>query len=74
MPIDWLIFAGVAAFLAVITGLAWYSHRWQKRFGPTPSNDTIFRCGQCGFVYTDDPDVERSRCQQCGTLNEAIRF
>jgi hypothetical protein len=74
MPADLLIFAYVALFLSVIVALVWYSHRRQKRFGPTPSDDTVFRCTQCGYVYTDDPDVDRSRCQQCGTLNEAIRF
>jgi len=74
MPSDILIFLYVAILLAVIAGLAWYSHRRQKRFGPMPSDDTVFRCTACGYVYTDDPDVERSRCQQCGTLNEAIRF
>ena len=39
-----------------------------------PSEDRIFRCGRCGYVYTDDPDVDRSRCSQCGQPNEAIRF
>ncbi|HXG49405.1 MAG TPA: hypothetical protein VNO52_17410 [Methylomirabilota bacterium] len=74
MSPDQLVFLYCTAALAAIAGLALYSHRRQKRFGPSPSADTIFRCEQCGFVYTDDPDVDRSRCQQCGTLNEAIRF
>ena len=46
-------------------------HAW---FGPRPSDDRVFRCVKCAYVYTDDPDVDRSRCQQCGTLNEAIKF
>ena len=25
-------------------------------------------------VATDDPDVERSLCSQCGTMNEAVHF
>ena len=33
-----------------------------------------FRCGRCGYVYTDDPDVDRSRCSQCAQMNDAIRF
>ena len=41
---------------------------------PIPSEDHIFRCRRCGYVYTDDPDVERSRCIQCGQMNEAIKF
>jgi DNA-directed RNA polymerase subunit RPC12/RpoP len=42
--------------------------------GSRPSDDRVFRCVKCAYVYTDDPDVDRSRCQQCGTLNEAIKF
>ena len=60
--------------LGALTCLAFYSEHRQRRFEPTASSDRIFRCGSCGFVYTDDPDVDRSRCAQCGTLNEAIRF
>ena len=51
-----------------------YTEFRQRRFKPTPSNDRIFRCSKCGYVYTDDPDVDRSRCPQCGLLNEPIEF
>jgi hypothetical protein len=71
---DLLLAGYVVVLLAGLCCVAlYYSHR-QKRFGPTPSEDHIFRCDQCGFVYTDDADVDRSRCSQCGALNEAIRF
>jgi predicted Zn-ribbon and HTH transcriptional regulator len=46
----------------------------RRRFGPTHSEDRVFRCAKCGFVYTDDADVDRSRCLQCGKLNEPIVF
>ena len=46
----------------------------RRRFEPTPSEDRIFRCARCGYVYTDDPDVDRSRCSQCGLMNDAIEF
>jgi predicted Zn-ribbon and HTH transcriptional regulator len=46
----------------------------RRRFWPTHSEDRIFRCKKCGYVYTDDPDVDRSRCTQCGKLNEPIVF
>jgi predicted Zn-ribbon and HTH transcriptional regulator len=46
----------------------------RRRFRPTHSEDRIFRCKKCGYVYTDDPDVDRSRCIQCGKLNEPIVF
>jgi hypothetical protein len=69
-----MLFAYVAVFLGVLAAIGFYYERRLKRFGPTPSQDHIFRCAKCSFVYTDDADVDRSRCSQCGTLNEAIKF
>ena len=74
MTPDDLLLAYVTVLLLALAALAVYTEQRQRRFGPTPSQDRIFRCGKCGYVYTDDPDVDRSRCQQCGTTNEAIRF
>lgn len=74
MSIDLLLTAYVVLLLAGLSLVALYSEHRQRRFGPTPSEDHIFRCEECGFVYTDDADVDRSRCSQCGTLNEAIKF
>lgn len=74
MSPDAILFAYVAGLLAMLAALAFYTEQRQRRFGPTPSDDRVFRCVKCGYVYTDDPDVDRSRCAQCGTLNEAIRF
>jgi len=74
MTISALITYYVFLFLAALSFIGIYYERRQKRFGPTSSADHIFRCGKCGFVYTDDADVDRSRCSQCGALNEAIKF
>lgn len=74
MSTETLLFGYVFILLCALGFLALYTVRRQRRFGPRASDDRIFRCDRCGFVYTDDPDVDRSRCQQCGTLNEAIRF
>lgn len=71
---DTLFFAYVAALLGALSLVAVYYEFRRKRFEPTPSADRIFRCEKCAFVYTDDPDVDRSRCPQCGTLNESINF
>jgi len=69
------IFYGyVIVLLGALTVVGIYCHVRRKRFEPTPSEDSIFRCEQCGFVYTDDADVDRSRCPQCGTLNATYRF
>jgi DNA-directed RNA polymerase subunit RPC12/RpoP len=64
----------VALTLAAICVVGFFSERRRKRFEPTHAADTIFRCKKCGSVYTDDPDVERSRCAQCGKMNEPIVF
>lgn len=69
-----LILAYVIGLLAAFSGLAIYSELRRRRFEPTPSEDRVFRCTRCGYVYTDDPDVDRSRCSQCGRMNEAIEF
>jgi hypothetical protein len=51
-----------------------YSELRRRRFGPAHPEDRVFRCEKCGLVYTDDADVDRSRCSQCGKLNEPIEF
>ena len=74
MSIPALILAYVVALLAALCGLGIYSEMRRRRFDPAASEDRIFRCRSCGYVYTDDSDVDRSRCAQCGKLNEAIEF
>ena len=69
-----LILTYVVVLLTGVAVAAIYSELRRRRFEPTPSEDRIFRCQNCGYVYTDDPDVERSRCSQCGKMNEAIKF
>jgi protein-arginine kinase activator protein McsA len=74
MSIAALIEIYVALALGAICAVGIYSEMRRRRFGPTHSEDRIFRCAKCGFVYTDDADVDRSRCSQCGKLNEPIVF
>ena len=74
MSLSTLIVIYVAVLLGALCGLAIYSEMRRRRFWPTHTEDRIFRCPDCGCVYTDDPDVDRSRCSQCGKLNEAIEF
>jgi predicted Zn-ribbon and HTH transcriptional regulator len=66
MSPDALLFAYVVSLLAALSAVALYSDFRRKRFEPTPSADRIFRCEKCAFVCTDDADVDRSRCPQCG--------
>jgi protein-arginine kinase activator protein McsA len=74
MSIDHLIEIYVTLALGALCGWGIYSEMRRRRFGPTHSEDRIFRCKKCGSVYTDDPDVDRSRCSQCGKLNDPIEF
>lgn len=69
-----LIFSYVTLLLGGLVLLTIYSELRRRRFRPSASEDRIFRCEKCGLVYTDDPDVDRSRCSQCGKSNEAIKF
>jgi predicted Zn-ribbon and HTH transcriptional regulator len=69
-----LIFLYVAALLAAIAVAAIYTELRRRLFEPTPSEDSIFRCRRCGYVYTDDAGVDRSRCSQCGQTNQPIKF
>lgn len=74
MPIPKLLAGYLFVLLGTLTTAIIYTEFRQRRFKPTPTQDRIFRCTKCGLVYTDDPDVDRSRCVQCGQLNEAIEF
>ena len=74
MTTDQLIFLYVASLLAALSVVVIYSELRRKRFEPLPSEDHIFRCEDCAFVYTDDADVDRSRCPQCGKTNEVFSF
>ena len=69
-----ILFFYVVSLLAAISCVALFYRRRNKRFEPASSSDRIFRCEKCFFVYTDDADVDRSRCPQCGTVNEKYDF
>ena len=74
MTPDQVFFLYVVAWLAALGAVAVYYEFRRKRFEPEPSEDNIFRCEKCAFVYTDDADVDRSRCPQCGALNTVFKF
>ena len=74
MSVANLIFTYVLVLLGGLTLTAVYAELRRRRFAPRPTEDHIFRCQKCGYVYTDDVDVARSRCSQCGQMNEPVRF
>ena len=74
MSIAALLELYVALALGGLCIVGIFSEMRRRRFWPSHSQDRIFRCRNCGSVYTDDPDVDRSRCAHCGKLNEPIEF
>ncbi len=70
-PVIFLCFAVVISLLGVFALL--YEFR-RKRFEPEPTEDRVFRCQDCAYVYTDDHDVDRSRCPECGLFNSPFVF
>ena len=71
---DKIIWLAVVGSLALLAGLAWLGRNRRGYFEPHASRDRVFRCGQCQYVYTDDEDVNHSRCPQCGELNGHVEF
>jgi hypothetical protein len=74
MSISILLIIYVALALGILCGVGIVSELERRRFGPAHPEDRVFRCTKCSLVYTDDADVDRSRCTQCGKLNEPIAF
>ena len=74
MSPDALFMAYLVIVLGAMMAVIFYYELRRKRFEPTPSQDHVFRCRKCAFVYTDDADVDRSRCPQCSTVNQEIKF
>lgn len=74
MPVETLIFLYVMLLLGGIGALAVLNEMRRRGFETGRTSDRVFRCERCGFVYTDDPGVDRSRCPQCGRTNDAFEF
>jgi hypothetical protein len=74
MTADALILGYLVSLLAGLSAVALYYERRRRLFEPTASHDRVFRCVKCALVYTDDSDVDRSRCPQCGVTNDSISF
>jgi hypothetical protein len=74
MSIAYLLIIYVALTLGILCVVGIFSEMRRRRFGPAHPEDRVFRCTKCGFVYTDDSDVDRSRCTQCGKLNIPVEF
>ena len=74
MSLDSLILGYLVCLLAGLVAVAFYYEQRRRKFTPQRDPDNVYRCEKCGFVYTDDPDVDRSRCPHCGQMNDVINF
>ncbi|MBM3824185.1 MAG: hypothetical protein FJ404_15080 [Verrucomicrobia bacterium] len=74
MSLPGLTLAYVGLLMAAIGGLAVWDLFRRRKFQQGPHVDNVFRCEKCRYVYTDDHDVDRSRCPQCGVTNEPFSF
>ena len=74
MSLPHLLIGYVTLGLGALLVVGMLSELRRRRFGPAHPEDRVFRCRKCQHVYTDDADVERSRCAHCGRLNEPIEF
>ena len=74
MPFSDLVFFFLLMVLIGWSSLAFYMRRRDVNYGLKPSGDRIFLCKECDYVYTDDEDVERSLCPECGKMNNPVQF
>ena len=74
MFLDQVIFLCFAVVTGVLGVFVLLNEFRRKRFEPEPTEDRVFRCEDCAYVYTDDPDVDRSRCPDCGLFNSPFVF
>ena len=69
-----VIFLFLIVLLSGWAVVAFYTRRQDVKFDHAASRDHVFRCEGCEYVYTDDGDVERSLCPECGKMNNSVQF
>ena len=69
-----VIFLFLIVLLAGWAVVAFYTRRQDVKFDHAASHDHVFWCEGCKYVYTDDGDVERSLCPECGKMNNSVQF
>ena len=69
-----VIFLFLIVLLAGWAVVAFYTRRQDVKFDHAASHDHGFWCEGCEYVYTDDGDVERSLCPECGKMNNSVQF
>jgi hypothetical protein len=74
MRLDIIILGYLVSLLAGLFFVTLYYVFRRKKLDPAPTEDRVFRCSACGYVYTDDSDVVFSKCPHCMKMNEEFRF
>ena len=69
-----IIFLFLIVLLSGWAAIAFYARRQDVKFDHASNHDHVFRCEGCEYVYTDDGDVERSLCPECGKMNNSVQF
>ena len=69
-----VIFLFLIVLLSGWAVVAFYARRQDVKFDHAASHDHVFWCEGCEYVYTDDGDVERSLCPECGKMNNSVQF
>ena len=73
LPSDF-IFIFLIVLMSGWAVIAFYSRRQDVKFDHAGSHDHVFRCEGCDYIYTDDGDVDRSLCPECGKMNNSVQF
>jgi len=73
LPSDF-IFIFLIVLMSGWAVIAFYSRRQDVKFDHVGSHDHVFRCEGCDYIYTDDGDVDRSLCPECGKMNNSVQF
>jgi hypothetical protein len=72
-PPYFLIFRAFGITLAVLSLLVLYYNHRRYAWKPRRRKEKIYRCANCGRIYTDRRNVPLSTCPGCRQLNEAVR-
>jgi rubrerythrin len=73
LPSD-IIFIFLIVLMSGWAVVAFYARRRDVKFDHAINHDHVFRCEGCDYIYTDDGDVDRSLCPECGKMNNSVQF
>ena len=69
-----IIFIFLIVLLLGWAAIAFYARCRDVKFDHAINHDHVFHCVGCDYIYTDDSDVDRSLCPECGKMNSSVQF